>query len=399
MGSIRVRAETGKMFFDFKFKNVRCREQTTLDDNKANRSKLQKAMDKIDAEIFLGQFVYRNYFPNSALAEKFDQLEAQKHQIPLTSTPNFKQFAQEWYDEMEVAWRHSHKITVLRLMNGRIMDWFGEMEVSLITKADILKFRASLGKVERKDGKKLSTDYINKYMKILRMPINEAADRFNFTSPFRGVKTLKKPRNLINPFTMKEVNSILATVRPDFKDYYTIRFLTGMRTSEVDGLKWKYVDFERRQILIRETVVLGRVETTKTNESLREIEMSQPVYDAFKQQWQVTGDKCEHVFTNSIGKPLEYGNVSRRVWSPLLRFLNLTHRMPYQTRHTAATLWLAAGENPEWIARQLGHSTTEMLFRVYSRYVPNLTRKDGSAFERLLAADFDTTPAAKKEPE
>jgi integrase len=47
---------------------------------------------------------------------------------------------------------------------------------------------------------------------------------------------------------------------------------------------------------------------------------------------------------------------------------------------------LGAGENPEWIARQLGHATTEMLFRVYSRYVPNLTRRDGSAFERLLTS-------------
>jgi integrase len=62
----------------------------------------------------------------------------------------------------------------------------------------------------------------------------------------------------------------------------------------------------------------------------------------------------------------------------------LPTRRPYQTRHTAATLWLAAGENPEWIARQMGHSTTEMLFRIYSRYVPNLTRQDGSAFESLL---------------
>lgn len=70
MGSIRIRNETGKLFFDFKFQNIRCREQTTLDDNKANRSKLQKVMDKIDAEITLGQFVYRNYFPNSALVEK-----------------------------------------------------------------------------------------------------------------------------------------------------------------------------------------------------------------------------------------------------------------------------------------------------------------------------------------
>ena len=59
-------------------------------------------------------------------------------------------------------------------------------------------------------------------------------------------------------------------------------------------------------------------------------------------------------------------------------------------RHTAATLWLASGEAPEWIARQLGHTSTEMLFRVYSRYVPNLTRQDGSAMERLLASRLAT---------
>ena len=54
-------------------------------------------------------------------------------------------------------------------------------------------------------------------------------------------------------------------------------------------------------------------------------------------------------------------------------------------RHTAATLWLAAGESPEWIATQMGHANTEMLFRVYSRYVPNLTRKDGSAANAMFS--------------
>jgi len=61
-------------------------------------------------------------------------------------------------------------------------------------------------------------------------------------------------------------------------------------------------------------------------------------------------------------------------------------------RHTAATLWLASGEAPEWIARQLGHTSTEMLFRVYSRYVPNLTRRDGSAMERLLKQHISVAP-------
>ena len=56
---------------------------------------------------------------------------------------------------------------------------------------------------------------------------------------------------------------------------------------------------------------------------------------------------------------------------------------------TAATLWLATGKNPEWITRQMGHATTEMVFRIYSRYVPNMTRKDGSAFEALLKRGSD----------
>ncbi len=47
-------------------------------------------------------------------------------------------------------------------------------------------------------------------------------------------------------------------------------------------------------------------------------------------------------------------------------------------------MWLTAGENPLWVARQLGHSNVEMLFRVYARWVKDVTRNDGSAFERLL---------------
>jgi integrase len=69
-------------------------------------------------------------------------------------------------------------------------------------------------------------------------------------------------------------------------------------------------------------------------------------------------------------------------------------------RHTAATLWLASGEAPEWIARQLGHANTQMLFSVYSRFVPNMTRQDGSAIDRLLATRFSTgkTTGVASEP-
>jgi len=150
------------------------------------------------------------------------------------------------------------------------------------------------------------------------------------------------------------------------------------------GLQWQYVDFDRRQILVRQALVKGKLIYTKNDGSFRTIDMSQQVYDALKEQQKVTGEEMGFVFCNRDGGPLSHNNVTKRVWYPLLRYLGLRKRRPYQTRHTTATLWLAAGESPEFIARQMGHTTTEMLFRVYSRYVPNLTRQDGSAFEAVV---------------
>ena len=49
----------------------------------------------------------------------------------------------------------------------------------------------------------------------------------------------------------------------------------------------------------------------------------------------------------------------------------------YQTRRTFATLMLGAGESPAWVAQQLGHTSAEMVFRRYAKFVPNLTRQDG----------------------
>lgn len=222
----------------------------------------------------------------------------------------------------------------------------------------------------------------------LRQILNEAADRFDFRTPFDSVKQLKTKRTDVDPFTLAEVKQVLDTVRPDFKQYFTVRFFTGMRTGEVHGLKWKYIDFERRLILVRESIVLGEEDDLKTDSSQRDIQMTQIVYEALRAQQARTGQLSAYVFCNQAGNPIDNKNFINRVWSPLLRNLGLAHRKAYQMRHTAATLWLASGEAPEWIARQLGHTTTEMLFRVYSRFVPNLTRQDGSAIDRLLTRSF-----------
>ncbi|MCZ6534115.1 MAG: tyrosine-type recombinase/integrase, partial [SAR324 cluster bacterium] len=48
-------------------------------------------------------------------------------------------------------------------------------------------------------------------------------------------------------------------------------------------------------------------------------------------------------------------------------------RTLYQTRHTFATLMLSSGENPNWVAAIMGHSTSATLFKHYNKFIPNLT--------------------------
>jgi integrase len=415
MGSVRARKDNGLLFFDFRYEGERCREQTLLPDTPANRKRMEKALQKIEAEISAGTFDYGASFPNSARAKRHAEGAAAPLPKPMASvaaaaaasvstTPTFRDFTTTWLAEHQVEWRRSHIKVLNSTLNGHLLPVFGDKPVGTITKSDVLAFRAKLAVKPGRTGEKLSAKRINNILAVMRQVMADAAERHGFVSPLATVKPLKIRKSDVQPLSLDEFTRLLKTVRPDWHDYLQTRGLTGMRTGEANGLKWKYVDFERRLILIRETFVLGEDEYTKTDSSQRDIQMSQPVYEALKRQWEVSGKLSEYVFCNREGHPIDNKNFSDRVWYPLLRHLGLAKRRPYQLRHTAATLWLASGEAPEWVARQLGHSSTQMLFTVYSRFVPNMTRQDGSAIDRLLATRFasgelppatDGTPAPR----
>ena len=382
MASIRTRY--GKLTIDFRYLNKRCRETTAMEDTPNNRKKLEKAIERMEAEMLLGVFDYAKYFPKSA---RLAEIKAAENQINAVSSkaPVFSKYCEIWVADKEIEWRSSYAEKIRIVIRKYLTPYFGTIPVINIKKSDILGFRSSLAKVTYGNNQEcLSPSRINQIMTVLRMILDSAAEQYDFDSPYKNIKNLKQGKIEVTPFSLEEVHKILSTVRDDFKPYYTIRFFTGMRTSEIDGLQWENIDLQRREIHIREALVNGVLGGTKTYGSDRTIQMSDRVYQAFLQQKSLNNGKSSFVFCNRDGGPLDYRLVNKRVWHPLLRFLGLKPRRAYQTRHTAATLWLSAGENPEWIARQLGHSTTEMLFRVYSRYIPNVTRRDGSAFEAML---------------
>jgi integrase len=297
MPKVCVRPETGTLYLDFFYRGKRCREQTALPDTTENRRKVQTLLNRVSKEIAAGTFDYATTFPGSARAAMFSaatvsaatpmaQAVGAALNTATLETPIFSAFAKTWKAEMTPQWRRLHRLSVDAIFDAHLLPAFGDRMISSITKADVLAFRAELAKLPGRTGKTLSPATINKAVGVLRQCLAEASERFGLPDIFKSVKRLKARRPDVQPFSLDEVEMIRKNIRSDFRNYVMVRFFTGMRTGEINGLKWKYVDFEKDLILVRETFSAGEAEeNAKTETSLRDIPMLPMVKEALQQQW------------------------------------------------------------------------------------------------------------------
>jgi integrase len=201
-----------------------------LADTPANRKRATNILERIEAEILVGTFDYGTYFPDSNSTDRFRHIDAVQLASP-SSIPSFREFADTWFSENEPRWKYSYKITLRTSLDKHILPVFGEHQLDEITKSAVLAFRANLARIPRKDGSSgLSPSRINHVMVPFRSIVNEAAERYDFSSPFKNIKPLKVARTEVDPFTLEEVRKLVEHVRPDYKNYLIARFFTGMRT-------------------------------------------------------------------------------------------------------------------------------------------------------------------------
>jgi len=180
---------------------------------------------------------------------------------------------------------------------------------------------------------------------------------------------------------------------PQFWVHYFITAMdTGMRPNEQMALRWfpdaehpeksSYVDFDNKKIFIGQGWVRGRETDLKTSASYREIDMLPTVERALHAQQQ--GIMSLWVFPNADGGRLDLDNLRVRVWYPTLQRAGLRQRDLYQCRHTFASLMLQSGEDPAWVARMMGHTTTKTLYERYHRFIQNRSRRDGELYLKRL---------------
>ena len=103
-----IRTRYGKLCVDFRYLSIRCRETTALEDNAQNRKKLEKAIERMEAEILLGIFDYAKYFPKSSRLKEIKNAENRVNEIS-SKTPLFSKFCEIWFTDKEIEWRTSYK--------------------------------------------------------------------------------------------------------------------------------------------------------------------------------------------------------------------------------------------------------------------------------------------------
>lgn len=202
------------------------------------------------------------------------------------------------------------------------------------------------------------------------------ADEIIADTPMKLIANLSHQYPKPDPLTHDEMFAVLAYMQSHYHEqvynYFDFAFATGLRTSEEVGLMWSQVDWPGETAMIDRARVKGRDKGTKTS-SVREVDLTPRALAALSRQKVHTFMRGASmpVFTNpQTGLGWVDDNIQReRFWYPALRALGLRKRDAYQTRHTFATHALMGDVNVAYIARQLGHANTAMLFKHYAKWI------------------------------
>lgn len=310
------------------------------------------------------------------------------------TAPSLRAFAETWVEEHRSAWKASTYAQYDQVLKGHLLPTFGDLRINLIVASRVLQFRTQL-----LDGG-LSPRRINLILLVLKMILKAARRRrLLHEDPLIEVKKLQEPKAEIDPFSPDELQRFLAHCPPWWRPYFTTAFWTGAGPHELAAVKWGDVDLVGATFRIRAGRYRGIESTPKTAYRVRDVDLLPPVIEALKQQKaQQARSRLErgqgalelgqdYVFTGPEGGLLNVNFLREKTWYPTLQTAKLRRRTLYQTRHTFASNALAAGEAPSWVSKMLGHSSPEMLFTVYARYIPNRTRRDGSALASRMLED------------
>lgn len=292
---------------------------------------------------------------------------------------------------------HSYEL----MYDKRILPKFGARRVSTITRADVQTWINAL------TGEGLAPATVHHcYVALQKVMKHALWDRQISYNPCAGID-LPKAHDIddgeLPALAIAQVEATAAQLAL-FQPYdVLVRFMayTGLRAGEVAGLRVRDIDLAAGHVSVRQTAQHIKGEwvygTPKSRRSTRDVPLLDRKLIAdlkrLKMQHPHSGDPDALFWPGRTpgSHRVDYDRVwdvatfRRNYFKPALTRAELPAIRVHDLRHTAASLWLAAGFPPYQVSRWLGHASIVTTDTIYSQLYPTDYVQHIARFEAYAA--------------
>ena len=232
------------------------------------------------------------------------------------------------------------------------------MKLSKLTKPDVVAFRNKLLETHSKV-------MAAKAMVSLKSLLSNAQERGlvaqNVATGVK-VKVNSRDKKKVEIPEKDEIRAMVAKVNEwpvnePWRPFILTALFTGLRPSELRGLVWDCVDFDRKLIRVHQRADFrGTMGHPKSEAGNRDVPLAPMVLNLLR-QWRLACPKTEAglVFPAKRGGVIGHTEVWR-IWNQLLEAIGLPrlrYRL-YDLRHVAASLFIEQGMQPKKIKTIIG---------------------------------------------
>ena len=360
----------------------------------------------------------------SNLKKTFDIEKARVLRDEKGIRPNlkFKDWYQEWFEKCKSPQLKSDvsRRTYDRKLKNTFVRILGDKPIEEITQLNIQEAATQLYEVEHYQARS-----VKEALSVLRECLDIAiVNKIISVNPCFSVTVhegneMAKERRVLNHW---EQNVFLEEVKDSFYDEpYRILLVTGMRIGEFSGLQWNDIDFEKKVIHIRRSMMTAyfdgkkvmELTTPKTSNSYRSIPFFDETENLFKtwrekqhiyrkklgNRWRLDEEKFgDLVFTTTMGSPITRYNIVHDLAKVenniILKEASLAYREgrkphefghlhPHCFRHTFATRCFEKGLDPVVVQSIMGHANYSTTLS-YTHILEDKTKEEVSKVGKFL---------------
>ena len=249
---------------------------------------------------------------------------------------------------------------------------FGNWPVASITAAEVSGWVGSL--VVRGLAPSTATRALATLRSVLAFAVADARIQHNVAAVVHA-PTSGRVRREGQILTIEELRALTRACKGRYRDVVPMLALAGLRWGELAGLQvGDRVSVPGPGLRLRRTVLASGgggalyLDTLKNNRA-RTVPLVLelvPVVD----RWSAGKAPDAWLFDAPQGGPLWESNWKRSVsWNAATSAVGVPGFRVHDLRHTAASVWLAAGADPKVVQRVLGHATAAMTMDLYGHMI------------------------------